>query len=188
MGAVILVSMAKLVKLPKTGKSGSRESKCGSPDGIHEPENWAEFVSRFGTNTTRLRQVEGLKDALRLLKEAGSETAYVGGSFVTAKELPGDFDACWEIAGVDFDRLDDIFFKLHHPRTEMKAQFGGELFPASADTGAGETFLEFLQHDRNGTPKGIVKLDLRKLNGSDLEPASVPDHEILGAALRENTS
>jgi hypothetical protein len=155
--------------------------------GIHEPEDWAEFVSRFGTNPTRLRQIEGLRDALLLLQNAGCQVVYVNGSFTTAKELPGDFDACWDTAGVDFDQLDDVFFKLRHPRTEMKVRFGGELFPASADAGNGETFLEFFQHDRNGVPKGIVKLDLRKLNGNDLEPAPVPDHEILGAALRENS-
>jgi hypothetical protein len=158
------------------------------PAGVHEPENWTEFVSRFGTNPTRRRQIEGLKDALRLLKDAGCQVVYVNGSFTTAKELPGDFDACWDTAGVDFDHLTDIFFQLRHPRTEMKARFGGELFPASASAAAGETFLEFFQHDRNGTPKGIVKLDLGKLNGNDLEPAPVPDHEILGTALRENTS
>lgn len=157
------------------------------PTGVHEPEDWPEFVLRFGGNPTRLRQIEGLKEALRLLKDAGCQAVYVNGSFTTAKELPGDFDACWNLAGVDFNRVDDIFFKLRHPRKEMKARFGGELFPASADAGNGETFLEFFQHDRNGTPKGIVKLDLRKLNGSDLEPAPVPDHEILDSALRENT-
>lgn len=149
------------------------------PTGVFEPEGWAEFVYRFGTNPTRRRLIEGLKDALRLLKNAGCHVVYVNGSFTTAKELPGDFDVCWDTAGVDFDRLDPIFFKLRHPRTEMKARFGGELFPASAGAGNGETFLEFFQHDRNGTPKGIVKLDLRKLNGNDLEPAPVPDHEIV---------
>ncbi|WP_395140267.1 DUF6932 family protein [Armatimonas sp.] len=158
------------------------------PGGIHEPESWAEFVLCFGTNPTRRRQIEGLKDALRLLKAAGCQVVYVNGSFTTAKELPGDFDACWDTAGVDFDRLDDIFFKLRSPRTKMKARFGGELFPANAGAGNGEDFLEFFQHDRNGIPKGIVRLDLRRLNGSDLEPAPVPDHKILGAALRENTS
>jgi len=44
--------------------------------------------------------------ALRLLREAGCGRAYVDGSFVTAKEVPGDFDGCWEAEGVDFDLLD----------------------------------------------------------------------------------
>lgn len=149
------------------------------PAGIHEPEDWSEFTSRFGFNPTRLRLLEGLKGALRLLQVAGCQTVYINGSFSTAKELPNDFDACWDGTGVVLDQLDPIFFELSHPRTAQKARFGGELFPASNLATFRETFLEFFQHDRNGRPKGIVKLDLRKINGSDLEPTPIPDHEIV---------
>ena len=45
----------------------------------------------------------------------------------------------------------------------MKAKFGGELFPAHMDAGGGTRYLEFFQHDRNGKPKGIVRLDLGEL-------------------------
>ena len=48
----------------------------------------------------------GMLEALRLLKVAGCARAYVDGSFVTAKEKPGDFDARWDAEGVDFDLID----------------------------------------------------------------------------------
>ncbi len=45
--------------------------------------------------------MDGLRSALESLEGAGCRTAYVDGSFVTAKELPNDFDACWEEVGLD---------------------------------------------------------------------------------------
>jgi len=160
---------------------GNWDSFGNLPPGIHEPEDWSEFASRFGFNLTRRLLLEGLKDALRLLRDAGCQVVYINGSFSTAKELPDDFDVCWEGKGVDLEQLDPIFFQLDHPRTAQKIRFHGELFPASNLATMRETFLEFFQHDRNGRPKGIVKLDLRKIHGSDLEPTSVPDHEIMGS-------
>lgn len=93
-------------------------------------------------------------------------TAYLDGSFVTAKELPGDFDACWEIAGVDPDRLDRELLDFSDRRAAQMARYGGELFPAeTAAEPAGTTFLDYFQRDRDtGQPKGIVAIDLRALS------------------------
>ena len=47
---------------------------------------------------------------------AGCRRAYVDGSFVTAKEVPGDFDGCWEAEDVDPDALDPVlldFLDIH---------------------------------------------------------------------------
>src|ERR1039458_2628359 len=84
------------------------------------------------------------------------------GSFVTAKEQPGDFDACWDIADVDPDRLDPIFFDFENGRAAQKARFYGELFPAQLPEGwSGKAFLEFFQTDKEtGNPKGVVGFDL----------------------------
>ena len=43
----------------------------------------------------------GLRAALEEFKKAGCQTVYINGSFVTSKELPNDYDCCWEEAGVD---------------------------------------------------------------------------------------
>jgi hypothetical protein len=57
-------------------------------------------------------QLEGLREALNLLGIAGCSRVWLNGSFVTAKELPGDFDAVRDDAGVDESLLDPIFFDL----------------------------------------------------------------------------
>ena len=65
------------------------------PPGIH-PASWDEIVTRYAINARRRELADGLLDALRSLKGAGCRTAYLDGSFVTAKDLPGDFDALLE--------------------------------------------------------------------------------------------
>ena len=130
------------------------------PEGIHRV-TWDEVVSRFGWNTRRRLLLKGLKEALDLLKQAGCRRIYLNGSFVTAKELPNDFDACWEVEGVDPDALDPVLLDFANSRAAQKERFGGELFPAHWPASiTGETFLAFFQRDRDGNPKGIVEINL----------------------------
>lgn len=134
------------------------------PPGVH-PASWDEVMTRYATNSRRRELLDGLLDALRSLKHAGCRTAYLDGSFVTAKELPGDFDACWEIVGVDAGRLDRELLDFSNRRAAQKARYGGELFPAeTAAEPAGTTFLDYFQRDRDtGKPKGIIAIDLGAL-------------------------
>lgn len=87
---------------------------------------------------------------------------YIDGSFVTAKDTPGDFDACWNVEGVAPERLDPIFLDFSDGRAAQKRRFGGELFPAQLPEGiTGRTFLAFFQTDRRtGRGKGIVAIRL----------------------------
>ncbi|MFL6260351.1 MAG: DUF6932 family protein [Thermoanaerobaculia bacterium] len=132
------------------------------PPGIHWA-TWSELVHRFGTSPRRAELLDGLKRALKSLSDAGCQTAYVDGSFVTAKETPGDFDACWDPHGTDGERLDPVLLDFTNRRAAQKAKYGGELFPslALADP-AGNTFLEFFQIEKStGQAKGIIAIDLR---------------------------
>ncbi|OLT60003.1 DUF6932 family protein [Moorena bouillonii] len=65
------------------------DEKGNLPPGIYWT-TWLEFQERFGTNVTRLRQIEGLKKAMEQLKAAGCRTIYINGSFVTSKPRPVD--------------------------------------------------------------------------------------------------
>jgi hypothetical protein len=130
------------------------------PPGVHEA-TWEETVARYGSTPHRLALLAGLKAALDTLRQAGCRRVYLDGSFVTAKQVPNDFDACWEMAGVDFDRLEHlnpVLLDWRNRRATQKATFGGELFIAeSAANPWGTPYLEFFQHDRDtGEPKGII--------------------------------
>ena len=104
----------------------------------------------------------GLRAALEEFKKAGCQTVYINGSFVTNKELPNDYDCCWEEAGVDPVALDPVLLTFDPGRATQKAKYMGELFPASIIAEKnGLSFLEFFQTDREtGSPKGIVAIDL----------------------------
>ena len=125
--------------------------------------SWREVVSRFGGNSHRERLLDGLPSACRSLMAAGCREVLLDGSFVTAKTLPGDYDAAWETEGVDPDLLDPVLLDMKHPREAMKAKYLGDLFPASASAAPGVLFRDFFSSDRNGVRKGIVLKDLGSL-------------------------
>jgi uncharacterized protein DUF6932 len=131
------------------------------PAGIHDA-TWEELDAAFGSTPRREELLEGLLRALSALQRAGCRRAYVDGSFVTSKDVPGDFDACWDAEGVDPDVLDATLLDFDNRRAAQKAKYGGELFIATDAAGpAGMRFLDFFQRDkRTGDPKGIVALDL----------------------------
>jgi hypothetical protein len=90
---------------------------------------------------------------------------WINGSFVTAKDEPGDFDCVWSPVGVDRMLLEEIgpeLLDLSHQRAAQKARFGGEFLPNVVEAASGETFAAFFQTDRDGTPKGIVAIDPSK--------------------------
>lgn len=135
------------------------------PPGIHWAE-WPEIVSRFGTNTHRKRLLEGLYNALIALKQAGCTTAFIDGSFVTKKDYPQDFDACWNLSDVDPTLLDPVLLDFSQGRAAQKNKYFGELFPAHIFIGNNQpTFLEFFQTDKNtGRRKGIIAISLETLD------------------------
>lgn len=123
---------------------------------------WQELVQEFGRTPHRLRLLAGLREAIVSLRAAGCSTLYLGGSFVTGKRIPGDYDACWDPTGVTLASLDPVLRTFGAGRAAQKAKYGGELFPATARAdAAGATFLDFFQRGRDGAPKGVVVIDLR---------------------------
>lgn len=134
------------------------------PPGIHEA-SWVELETAFGGSAQRVALLTGLREALISLRGAGCRTAYVDGSFVTTKEVPGDFDVCWEANGVELAALDPVLRDFSQHRTAQKERFGGELFPADMAAELGGTrFLDYFQRERiTGVAKGIVQVDLEDL-------------------------
>ena len=133
------------------------------PPGIH-PATWRELVARFGGTAHRLNLLEGLQRALESLRKAGCKRVYIDGSFVTRKAEPEDFDGCWEVNGVDPDKLDPVLLKFANRRAEQKAKYRGELFLADTEADpAGTRFIDFFQQDKDGNAKGIIAIDLKEL-------------------------
>jgi hypothetical protein len=135
------------------------------PTGIHSA-SWIEFKTRFGFNQHRTHLLSGLQAAVKILRDAGCLLIYVDGSFVTDKEFPNDYDACWDIHGVDPNKLDNLMIQFDAvSRSLFKMRYFGDLFPAQIPEGvSGKAFVDFFQTDKSsGVAKGIVALKPRAL-------------------------
>jgi hypothetical protein len=128
---------------------------------------WAEICNRYGYNPWRRRLLEGMKAALDVIKKVGCETAFLDGSFVTSKEIPGDFDIAWEATGADLDLLQELDPDLLNvgKNPVQKVKYYGELFPIVRVQGVPiYDWAEFFQIDKETkNQKGIVVIDVRSL-------------------------
>lgn len=105
----------------------------------------------------------GLSGALIPLRAAGCNRVFLDGSFVTSKDMPGDYDVAWDLAGVDLRllrSLEPLFFNFDNLRAAQRAKYHGEFFPSTqAADPSGTLFYEFFQIDKQtGGMKGIVVL------------------------------
>ena len=129
------------------------------PDGEHSA-SWGEVVSAFGRNEHRKALIAGLRRACEALARSGCRRLWIDGSFVTAKAVPRDYDACWDPDGVDPNKLDPVLMDWSSSgRLRMKAKYMGDLFIAGTEASTGLPFVEFFRKDRDGTPKGVVVID-----------------------------
>ncbi len=121
------------------------------PKGIYEVP-WSDFEDRFAFNDHRWQLMAGLKQALLLLGKVGCQRVYLGGSFVTNKEYPNDFDGCFDDFCIDYGAIVEILGDYQ----AQQSKFGGVLINDGS-------FYGFFQTDRNSNPRGIVAIDPSKI-------------------------
>lgn len=126
------------------------------PPGIHVA-TIIEIERAFGFNPHRQRLLAGLVRAIDALQVAGCQTVFLDGSFVTSKELPNDYDLCWDTAGVVGALLDPVLLD----RRGQKVKYLGDILPNMTEAATGLLFVDFFQVNKlTGAPKGIVRIDL----------------------------
>jgi hypothetical protein len=130
------------------------------PTGIHAA-TLSEVETAFATNAARREMFAGLVKAASSLLSVGCVKIYLDGSYVSAKPIPGDYDACWDPAGVDLKKLDPVFRDFTNKRHAQKAKFKGEFFPSTMKNTPTQPFVDFFQVDRfTGMIKGILVIVL----------------------------
>jgi hypothetical protein len=129
------------------------------PCGIHEA-TWTEIAERFGTGERRQIILAGLQTALQMFRAAGARHAHLGGSFVSAKAEPHDFDGCFD-DGETYDQK--VLFELSaHLPERLPGHFAPESYPNP--TGDGGQYPDFFQADpRRGLVMGVIYLNLDTL-------------------------
>lgn len=133
------------------------------PLGIHVA-SWDEIVERFGWTDHRRDLLAGLADVLAALRVAGCRLAYLDGSFVTDKEVPDDYDLCWEMDGVDLHKLDPTVQDVAPPRAAQQARYRGDILPNVLEGASGAPFVDFFQRNKvTGGFKGIVAINIEEV-------------------------
>lgn len=121
-------------------------------NGIHLT-TWSEMEERFVTNSTRAALSKGMLHAVHDLHDQGINEIYLGGSFVTRKALPRDFDLTYT---ADWDRVHKLneTMPLLDVKSMAKDAYGGEIAPNLRD---------FFRRNRDHEEVGILKFDLTSL-------------------------
>ena len=132
------------------------------PVGIHF-SSWEEFVERFGNGLQRQYLIQGLKKLISNLRIAGCRRVFIDGSFTTTKDFPSDYDACWEVEGVNPNVLDPVLIEFSDlDRNLQRKIYRGDVFPAhQTESSCGKAFIDFFQIDKiTGNSKGIIAINL----------------------------
>lgn len=141
--------------LPKLKKIGLL------PSGIHSL-SWNELVEEFGINNHRLKLLKGLKEGLNILFEYGCKEVCIDGSFVTSKLLPNDIDVGYDNTKMNWKKFikeQPEFNDIKNGSKIQKEKYQSEFYAYNAFE---DSILQFFQFDRDGNPKGIVKIFLNQ--------------------------
>jgi SAM-dependent methyltransferase len=137
------------------------------PGGIHLA-TLAEIQRHFGDNTDRRRQVFAvLEDIYNYSIQAGINRILLGGSFVTAKDFPGDLDAV--LLGSP-----ESHWEVMRPFLSRGAQHRDvrvDVFPA-VDPDQAQQFSQIYRVSRTGNDCGVVDLPIFGL-APELKPRPV---------------
>jgi hypothetical protein len=131
------------------------------PIGLHYV-SLREFRDVFAYNPHRAWLFEGLKAACHDLRVAGCARIFIGGSYVTSKLDPGDYDACWDPVGVSAN-LEPMMYD-DNMRLERRERYRGDLLIGSCDPGPSGEFFRFLSRDKvSGEERGMIGIKLKLL-------------------------
>ena len=131
------------------------------PRGLHFV-SLREFRDAFAFNAHRAWLFDGFKSACHDLRVAGCARIFVGGSFVTSKPDPSDYDACWDPVGVSAD-LEPVLYD-ENLRIERRDRYRGDLLIGGCDPGPAGEFFRFLSRDKTtGEERGMIGIKLKLL-------------------------
>jgi hypothetical protein len=131
------------------------------PQGLHHV-TFREFRDAFAFNERRSWLFEGFRAACQELRAAGCARIYVGGSYVTSKLDPSDYDACWDPKGVAAS-LDPVLYE-DRLLLERRQKYRGDLLIGGVSSGPDGEHFRFLSRDKfTGEERGMIGIKLKML-------------------------
>lgn len=133
------------------------------PPGIHEAP-WNEFQNRFCIFSRSDRRLRICQNIGLLIQEARSsqivESVIFGGSFVTQKSEPNDFDCIVVLKReVDYGALAPSQLWVAETK-QASRRYNGDVFVARANHILLAALRSFLETNRNGKNVGLVEVRL----------------------------
>jgi hypothetical protein len=116
-----------------------------------------EFKTIFGTNASRIEKIRNALVFFEIFRSCGCTAVYIGGSFVSTKKNPEDIDLCFDFNDIDRKKLEIAFPGFYDFNTIGKIRRDSKchiLYFNNENT----YYFRMLQQDRNGHPKGMVKI------------------------------
>lgn len=116
--------------------------------------------AKFAKTPERRRLFEGFRQLATDLKEAGCRRIFLDGSFITGKEEPGDFDACWEPFKIVRQPKDALLLETSYEGVKArKERYLGDVFPRHTPK-YGDRVETWQLDERTSKRKGIIFIDL----------------------------
>lgn len=128
--------------------------------------NFDELYDHFGCSPSRKKKIDDALLFMELFRSCGCTTAFIGGSFASTKKYPADIDLCFDLRNVNYEQLEKVFpdfFDFNKIGLIRKQLLIHIFYFDDACT----HLLEMLQSDREGYPKGLIKLNLKAISSYD---------------------
>ena len=122
---------------------------------------WNDFTNSFFNNEHRQHLGQGMLASIKDLQRAGCKRVEVGGSFVSSKPLPKDFDLVFQKEGVDMNLVDPSISSKQYWLQQYKSA------------------IDMIRQTRRQEEFGTVVLDLHKPlpDATKFKPFSYGEHE-----------
>lgn len=123
---------------------------------------YEEIVRHFANSEHRMQLLHNALPFIQRFHTCGCTTAYIGGSYVSTKKRPEDIDICFDLTGIDEGKLKKEFpefFDLNK-RGSIRRDLKCHILHFDHEDAE---LLDLLKEDRDGRPKGLIKLDLNDL-------------------------
>jgi hypothetical protein len=133
------------------------------PPGVHLC-NLEEFRERFETYQGSGRRFRIFEKLEKLVHDVSSSSCVrrliLGGSFVSAKDAPNDFDCILVLdSSIIGEELRPSDYNLVS-RKRARSLYGGDVIPLVEGSEALDWYIEFFQTTRDGHITGLVEIEL----------------------------
>jgi hypothetical protein len=123
---------------------------------------YEELIQHFGSNPKRLQQITNALHFFQVFHRCGCHVVYVDGSFASLKKYPEDIDLCFDLTFTDTEKIEKEFPQFFDPNEIGKIHKTLQCHIFHCDKNY-TRLLNLLEEDREGNPKGLVKLNLKDI-------------------------